>query len=143
MNRAWNERQMSWRYFGLTSWRREKRTLVGSCFFRSGYTGPCTGRPTVQVFSFYFSKRHCRVSKTVRTWSPQNRSNIARMASPKYELDCLRLLATFASIRLLAAELRSSSGICIIQPGRYSHHVGQIQIDGMQHSCFLLGTSSL
>ena len=48
------------------------------------------------------------------------------MASPKSELECLRILAT---IQLLAAELRSKSGIRIIQPHLNAQHVGQIQID--------------
>ena len=51
------------------------------------------------------------------------------MASPNCELECLRLLVTFASIKLLAAELRSRSGIRIIPPGHRACHVGQIQID--------------
>ena len=66
------------------------------------------------------------------------------MASPKSELDCLRILATFASIQWLAAELRTSLGIRIIQPGHHAYHVGQVvQIDDMQPCCFLLGTGTL
>ena len=51
------------------------------------------------------------------------------MASPKSELECLRLLATSDNIRLLATELRARLGIRIIQPHFNAHHVGQIQID--------------
>ena len=60
-----------------------------------------------------------------------------------FEMDCLRLLATSDNIRLLATELRTRLGIRIIQPGHYSHHVGQIQIDlavlgeALQHSHLL------
>ena len=51
------------------------------------------------------------------------------MVSLKSDLECLRLLATSASIQLLAAELRKKLGIRIIQPGHHARHVVQIQID--------------
>ena len=65
------------------------------------------------------------------------------MASPKSELECLRLLATSDNIRLLASELRARLGIRIIQPGHHARHAGQIQIDlvrlgeALQHSSLL------
>ena len=65
------------------------------------------------------------------------------MASLKSEIECLRIFATYDSIRLLAAELRSRSGIRIIPPGHRACHVGQIQIDldrlgeALQHSDLL------
>ena len=61
------------------------------------------------------------------------------MASPKSEIDCLRILATFASIVVSSR----ASGIRIIQPHLHAQHVGQIQIDvvrlgeALQHSDLL------
>ena len=103
---------------------------------------------TVQVLGFMFYKTSLSCQ--------QNRSHIVTTESIEYSSHGFsqkrnRVPVSFSHIRfdplqLLAAELRSRSGICIIQPGRYSHHEGQIQIDlgyrflrviSLSHSKFL------